>query len=180
MWKRRPQATDRIASLAALAFRKYAPELHRYIARRVREPDAASDLTQDIFERFLQVEDADAVRNPQAYLFGIASHVVREARYRTDRSLVTYDSDAIGAADEMLECSRPDDAAERLSLQQDLRHALLQLPPTHRVVLLLVKRDGYSYEEAAQKMKLSVATVTSYLFEARAKVKMLLAHRTGT
>jgi len=180
VWKHRPKApVDRIASLAALAFRKYAPELHRYIERRVREPETAADLTQDIFERFLQVDDTDAVRNPQAYLFGIASHVVREARYRIDRSLVTFDSDAIDAADEMLVHAWPDDMAERLALQQGLRHALLQLPATHRAVLLLVKRDGYSYEEVAQKIKLSVATVTSYLFEARAKVKMLLEHRTG-
>lgn len=163
--------------MAALAFRKYAAALHRYLARRVREPEAADDLTQEIFERFLQVEDTDAVRNPQAYLFGIASHVVREARYRTERSLVTYDSEAIDTADEMLDHAWPDDAAERLSLQQDLRHALLQLPATQRVVLLLVKRDGYSYEEAARKMQLSVATVASYLFEARAKVKMLLGAR---
>ncbi len=71
----------------------------------------------------------------------------------------------------------PQVRAERLSLEQDLRNALAQLPPTHRAVLLLVKRDGFSYEEAAQKMKLNVSTVTSYLFDARARMKMLLKHR---
>ncbi len=179
MWKRKPKIPNRAASLAALAFRMYAPALYRYVEQRVREPEAARDLTQDIFERFLQVENTDAVRNPQAYLFGIASHVVREARYRTDRSFVSYDSAVLDAAAEMLEHSWPDDTAERLSMQQDLRHALQQLPATHRIVLLLVKRDGYSYEEAARKMQLSVATVTRYLFEARARVKMLLGHRAG-
>src|SRR6267378_6385638 len=84
-----------VARLVALAFRKYAPELHRYIERRMRRPGMAPDLTQDIFERFLQIEDTDVVRNPQAYLYGIASHVVREALFREDQSLVTYDSDAV-------------------------------------------------------------------------------------
>ncbi len=177
MSERKPKTADRVARLAVLAFRKYAPELHRYIERRVREPALAPDLTQDIFERFLQVEDADAVRNPQAYLFGIASHVVREAWFREDRGLVTYDSEAIEKANQSSEHAWPDDAAERLSLEQDLRNALAQLPPTHRAVLLLVKRDGFSYEEAAQKMKLNVSTVTSYLFDARARMKMLLKHR---
>lgn len=179
MAKRGLKLTDGMARLAMLSFRKYAPELHRYIERRVREPDSAPDLTQDIFERFLQVADADAVRNPQAYLFGIASHVVREARYRNDRSLVTYDSNAVAAADEMSEHASPDDTAERLALQEDLRRALAQLPVMHRVVLLLVKRDGFSYEEVAQKTQLTVATVTSYLFEARARMKALLKHRRG-
>jgi DNA-directed RNA polymerase specialized sigma24 family protein len=45
------------------------------------------------------------------------------------------------------------------------------------VVLLLVKRDGLSYEEAALKTRLNVSTVTNYVFEARARVKMLLKDR---
>jgi RNA polymerase sigma-70 factor (ECF subfamily) len=177
--KHEPHTAERLASLAVLAFRKYAPVLHRYIERRIREPNTASDLTQEIFKRFLQVKDMDAVRNPQAYLFGIASHVVREERYRIDRSLVSFDTDAINAADGMIEYASTDDAAERLSLQQDLRAALAQLPPLQRAVLLLVKRDGFSYEETAQKTQLSVATVTGYVFEARARLKMLLKHRRG-
>lgn len=175
--RRTLKTADRFVHRAVLAFRKYAPELHRYVERRVREPETAPDLTQDIFERFLQVKDVDAVRNPQAYLFGIASHVVREARYRTDRNLITYDSEILDAANESLEHAWPDDAAERLALERDLHDALIQLPAMHRVVLLLVKRDGFSYEEAARKTKLSVATVTSYLFEARARLKQLLKHR---
>jgi RNA polymerase sigma factor (sigma-70 family) len=164
-------------SLAALAFRNYAPALHRYIERRMRRPGSALDLTQDIFERFLQIKDADAVRNPQAYLYGIASHVVREALFREDKSLVTYDSDAAEEAGDRLDHALPDDLAERLSLQQDLRRALAALPAMHRVVLLLVKRDGLSYEEAARKTRLTLNTVTNYVFEARARVKMLLKDR---
>src|ERR1700716_145308 len=110
-------------SLAALAFRKYAPALHRYIERRVRRPGTALEMTQDIFERFLQIADADAVRNPQAYLYGIASHVVREALFREEQNLVNFDSDALQEAGEQLEQAIPDDMAERLALEQDLEHA---------------------------------------------------------
>ena len=67
--------------------------------------------------------------------------------------------------------------AERLALQQDLKRALAKLPVMHRVVLLLVKRDGLSYAEAARKTRLNVSTVTNYVFEARARVKMLLKDR---
>src|SRR5580698_7880766 len=95
MSERNAKIAPPIARLAVLAFRKYAPELHRYIERRVRRLASSPDLTQDIFERFLQIDDADAVRNPQAYLYGIASHVVREALFREDRSLVSFDSDAV-------------------------------------------------------------------------------------
>src|SRR5262249_37610678 len=114
-------APQSILGLAALAFRKYAPELHRYVERRMRRPELAQDLTQDIFERFLQVEDTDAVRNPQAYLFGIASHVVREALFREDKSLVTFDSDMVQELDSQLDHALPDDMADRLAVQQELK-----------------------------------------------------------
>ena len=174
---RNPKLDHPLTRLAALAFRKYGPELHRYIERRMRRPGVAPDLTQDIFERFLQIEDADVVRNPQAYLYGIASHVVREAMFREDRSLVTYDSEAVEEAGGRLDHALPDDMAERLALQQDLKRALAELPAMHRTVLLLIKRDGLSYEEAARRTHLNVNTVTTYVFEARARVKMILKDR---
>jgi RNA polymerase sigma factor (sigma-70 family) len=177
MSERNPKIARPGVSLAALAFRKYAPALHRYIERRIRRPGTALDLTQDIFERFLQIKDTDAVRNPQAYLYGIASHVVREALFREDKSLVTYDSEAAEEASERLNQALPDEMAERLSLQQDLKRALAKLPVMHRVVLLLVKRDGLSYVEAARKTRLNVSTVTNYVFEARARIKMMLKDR---
>ncbi|MBS0418355.1 MAG: RNA polymerase sigma factor [Proteobacteria bacterium] len=163
--------------LAALAFRKYAPALHRYIERRMRRPEVAQDLTQDIFERFLQIEDTDVVRNPQAYLFGIASHVVREALFREDQSLVMFDSEAVEEGAQQLDNALPDNVAERLSLQQDLKRALAELPTMHRTVLLLVKRDGLSYEETSRKTRLNVNTVKTYVFEARARVKLILKDR---
>jgi RNA polymerase sigma factor (sigma-70 family) len=102
---------------------------------------------------------------------------VREALFREDKSLVTYDSEATEEASEQLNQTLPDDMAERLSLQQDLKRALAKLPAMHRVVLLLVKRDGLSYAEAARRTRLNVSTVTNYVFEARAKVKMMLKDR---
>jgi RNA polymerase sigma factor (sigma-70 family) len=174
---RNAEVPQPIAKLAGLAFRKYARELHRYIERRMRRGGSPPDLTQEIFERFLKIEDAEAVRNPQAYLYGIASHVVREALFREDQSLVRFDSEAVEAASEHLEHALPDDLAERLGLEQDLAYALGQLPLMQRTVLLLVKRDGLSYEEVASKTRLSISTVTNYVFEARAKIKMLLKDR---
>lgn len=173
MRARKLKPGTKIAKLAVLAFGAYAQELHAYIARRIRTNDAAPDLTQEIFERFLQVKNEDAVRNPQAYLFGIASHVVRETRFREQRQLVAFDSDVIDEIDASLDYATPD-FAEELILRQEVDRALARLPLIHQTILLLVKRDGFSYEEVAQKTDLTVATVTSYLFEARAKIKMML------
>jgi RNA polymerase sigma-70 factor (ECF subfamily) len=65
--------------------------------------------------------------------------------------------------------------AEQIELRQRLDRALQQLPPAHQLVLLLVKRDGLSYTEAASAAGLSVHTIEKYVVEARARLRLLLA-----
>jgi len=48
-----------------------------------------------------------------------------------------------------------------------------QLSAGHRAVLLCVKRDGMSYQEAAQATGFSVHTVEKYLFDALARLRTL-------
>jgi RNA polymerase sigma factor (sigma-70 family) len=78
-------------------------------------------------------------------------------------------------------CESPDEAdnqpgfAEQLELQQRLDHAITKLPPTHRLVVLLIKREGLSYTEAAKTSGLSVHTIEKYLVEARAQLRASLA-----
>jgi RNA polymerase sigma-70 factor (ECF subfamily) len=162
------------APSAGSAFRKYAPALHRYITQRMRHPADAPDLTQEIFERFMQIPQKDAIRDAQAYLYGIAAHLVSEWREREQRRIVTYDSDVMQTAAESLENALPDTMAERFAAEQDLRYALAQLPTMQRAVLLLAKREGLTHEEIAEKTGLLTSTVTNYVCEACAKVKLLL------
>ncbi len=177
MQRTKPAKLTSLTHLATVAFSKYAPALHRYVLRRLRQPEDAPDLTQVIFERFLAVENAELVRNPQAYLFGIASHVVSEYRMREHHNPVTYDSEIVEQAAENLEHATPDNLAERLGAERAINEALACLPDMHRAVLLMVKREGMSYEEAARASKLTVNTIGTYVMEARAKVKAFLEQR---
>ena len=157
-------------------FRRCSPDLHRYVQRRLRRGTDVPDLTQEIFERFLRGDWRAKVRNPQAYLFGIASHVMADAMMAEQRGLVTYDSEASSRAAESLESSVPD-SAESLSFEQELHEALGQLPEAHRAALLLTKRDGMSCKEAALLMNTTEGTVRVYVCEARAQMKILLKRR---
>jgi RNA polymerase sigma factor (sigma-70 family) len=168
------QALNRLEEI----FRRCSPQLHRYIQRRLRRGSDAPDLTQEIFERFLRGDWRAKVRDPQAYLFGIASHVVADARMAEQRDPVTFDSEISGKAAESLRSSVPD-SAENLSFEQELSDALQQLPATHCAALLLTKRDGLTCKEAALRMKTTEGTVRVYVCEARAQLKMLLKRRPG-
>ncbi len=162
------------AQLAKTAFRNHAVELQRFLIRRVNHAQDADDLAQEVFARLLRVRDADLVRTPLAYLLGIATHVVREFRQHKHHERVLFDSDV---ADDL--CENPDPGApagiaERLELQDRLDRALNFLPPTHQLVLLLVKRDGLSYAEAAKSAGRSIHTIEKYLVEARALLRVRL------
>ena len=169
------KASDPAVSTAAAAFNKYAPSLHRYLLRRIRRGADVTDLTQEIFERFLRVTVADSIRNPQAYLFRIASHVVSDALLRDEQTVVTYDSKAADEAAENIDLATPDDMVERMGFAQELQRVLAQLPDRHRAVLLLSVRDGLSHKEVARRTGLSVSTVGLYACEARARIRTILS-----
>jgi RNA polymerase sigma-70 factor (ECF subfamily) len=160
------------AQLAKTAFRNHAVDLQRFLIRRVNHAQDADDLAQEVFARLLRVRDADLVRTPLAYLLGIATHVVREFRQRKHNERVVFDSDVTDDLCEYPEHAAPAGVAERLELQDRLDRALKLLPPTHQLVLLLVKRDGLSYAEAAKAAGLSVHTIEKYLVEARAQLRV--------
>jgi len=132
-----------------------------------------ADLTQEIFARFIQGDWPTRARNPHAYLFGIASNVVADARAAERRDVVTYDSEISNSAGETLTAGGSGDA-DNLELQDELTRALEQLPESHRVALLLTKRDGLSGKEAAARMGIGEASFRVYVCEARAKLRTLL------
>lgn len=162
-------------SLAAAAFRKYSPGLHRYLSRRIRGSADVEDLTQEIFERFLRVTAADSIRNPQAYLFRIASHVVSDSLLEDEKCVVTYDSEAADEQTDNPAVTAPGDMSDQIALSQELHRALSQLPDMQRAVILLAIRDGLSHSEVARKTGLSVSTVGLYVCEARARLRVALS-----
>jgi RNA polymerase sigma factor (sigma-70 family) len=167
--------TESASDLAGTAFRDHAGELQRFLSRRVGQPQDADDLAQEVFARLLRVRNADLVRNPLSYLLGIATHVVREFRQRKQHERVLFDSDLAEVVAEQTETAPAQSMTEQFELRERLDKALKRLPAAHQLVLLLVKRDGLSYTEAAKAAGLSVHTIEKYVVEARARLRVILA-----
>ncbi|MGO9513105.1 MAG: RNA polymerase sigma factor [Steroidobacteraceae bacterium] len=167
--------SESASHLAGKAFRDHAVELQRFLARRVAHAQDADDLAQEVFARLLRVHDAELIRNPLSYLLGIATHVVREFRQRKQHERVLFDSALTEDLCDDPERAAAQSAAEQLELRERLDKALRQLPAAQQLVLLLVKRDGLSYAEAARSAGLSVHTIEKYVVEARARLRVILA-----
>ena len=167
--------TSPAGRFAESIFRGHARDLRRFLLRRVGQSQDADDLAQEVFARLLRVQDVELVCKPLAYLLGIAANVVSEFRQRKQHSPVLFDSEVTDEISANLEERTAQGLAEQLDLKTRLDRAFRQLPPTHRLVLLLVKRDGLSYAEAARTANLSVHTVEKYVVEARASLRVMLA-----
>ena len=160
---------------ATEAFRTYRRQLHRFLMRRLRRPQYVDDLAQEVYERLLRIADEKAVEKPLAYLYGVARHVLADYRIAEEDERACWDHDELD--DEALydcpRCILPDDLGDRLNLQQQIDHAIAQLPATHAAVLLAHKRDGYSYTETAEKLGLSEFTVEKYLVQAKSRLRII-------
>jgi RNA polymerase sigma-70 factor (ECF subfamily) len=154
-------------------FRRCSPDLHAYLRRRLQGSSDAADLTQEIFERFLRGNQTARARDPRAYLFGIASNVVADAKMAREREVVFYDSPAVEDAEDHLPSEDPG-AIRSIALEEELLLAVEKLPDTLRAAILLTKRDGLSCREAALRMGTTEGSVRVYVCEARAQLKMLL------
>jgi len=164
-----------LANAVGAAFLKYAPELHRYVAKRMRNSANAPDLTQEIFELFVRrKERAEVIHNPLAYLFRIAFHVVGTALTDDRKNPVAFDSQLL--ADDLAAHppSSSGDDAEELAVQEDVKAALAKLPKNHLTALLLVEGHGLSYKAAAKLSGFTPNTIASYVMHARAALKLAL------
>ena len=163
-----------VVNFATSTFGQYRRELHRYLMRRLRQPQDVDDLAQEVWERLLHLDDEKCIHKPLAYLYGIASHVLADFRIHDNEIAdAIHRCDRIEDWSEQPACVLPDDLADRLNLQQQIDSALAQLPPTHAAVLLAHKRDGLSYEEVAEKLGLSEHTVAKYVTQSKAAIRTM-------
>jgi RNA polymerase sigma factor (sigma-70 family) len=163
---------------ARAVYERYRQALRQYLVRRVHRPEDIEDLTQEIFELFVRRKDqTKVIRDPMAYLFRIAFHVVGTALAEEQRSPVTLDLQGVPRAADLETGSSSSEDAEELAAQHDMQAALAQLPANYLTALMLVEGQGMSYKEAAKATGFTPSTIAAYVMHARAALKLALDGR---
>src|SRR5262245_26721633 len=106
--------------LTSAAFERYQHELRRFLLRRVPQTQDAGDVLQEVFVRVLSIDRATLIRNPQAYLYGIAAHVAREFRMRSQRERIQFDSEAVTEIAERPRDCTGDELTEGVGLERQI------------------------------------------------------------
>ncbi|MFF8402876.1 RNA polymerase sigma factor [Streptomyces sp. NPDC014846] len=161
--------------LFALLYDRYAPDIHRYAARRLGD-GAADDITADTFLVAFRIRSRyDRTRaNARPWLYGIAGNLIgkqRRAEVRALRAIARTGRDPLAASGDEFWL---EDTDSRIAAQGPLAGALAGLSAPDRHVLLLVAWAELTYQEVAEALDIPIGTVRSRLNRARRKVRTAL------
>lgn len=153
------------------AYMSKRDDLVRFFAARLRSMSAAEDLVQDLYVRVASLEGQEAIENPSAYLYRLASNLMLD-RLRSDRRSGARDSAWVQSQRQELggeaiaeEPSAERSVAGRQRLAQ-LARAIGDLPPKTRRAFELHKLEGMTQEETARALGVSRKTVEKQISSA--------------
>jgi RNA polymerase sigma-70 factor, ECF subfamily len=145
-------------------FRTYNAALVRYLTRRLGDRDWAEEVAQETFVRALRQE---SIVNERAWLFAVATNLVRDearkdARRRQHLSLLAQEE---REREEEIQPTTVEQAQEAAFA----RNAVDALAERDRLALLM-KEEGLNYGEIAEALDLSPGSVGTTLSRARRRL----------
>ncbi|HOX07354.1 MAG TPA: sigma-70 family RNA polymerase sigma factor [Planctomycetota bacterium] len=160
--------------------------LYRTALRMARNPDEAEDLVQETFMKaFRSFATFEPETNFRAWLFKILtnSYINRYRKQQVNPARTSLEdigaflaSDEAGeAAMEPAEAPAMVEAAMDERFDQEVKHALDELPEEFRQVVVMALVEGMSYKEIAGALECPLGTVMSRLYRGR----QLLRRRLG-
>jgi RNA polymerase sigma-70 factor (ECF subfamily) len=137
-----------------------------YLSRMTGDRQAADDLLQEAYYRFLRARtNMDSEGDRRAYLFRIATNLARDRHRRSAHAPVV----PLGTRD----VGSDRDAAATES-RADLDRAMGRLRPRERALLWLAYGVGQPHTEIAGALGVATGSVKPLLFRARRKLAALL------
>lgn len=139
-------------------------QLQKYLYWQVKSKEIAEDLAQETYVRFLRQTQGNRIIDLNAFLFTIATNLVRDYQ----RGLKRQQTREVVALDEEIPDVKPTTeeivAADCLGAQ--LEHAIKTLPDKTREIFLLYRADELKYKDIAQKLDISERSVEYHIRQA--------------
>ena len=149
--------------------------LWAYLSRLTGNPDAADDLLQETYYRFLRAQgryESEAHRRNS--LFRIATNLARDGWRRGAHARLVPLPDAAQG-----ELRAQVDVAGDAQRRTDLARAMLQLTPRERAMLWLAYAHGSSHRDIASTVGVKAGSVKLLLFRARRKLAVVIRNEEG-
>ena len=158
-----PGRSQRIAEWA----RSWNAGLTRYLRRRLPERIDPEDLAQEVYVRLLRVEQLEHIKEPQAYLYRVASNVAAEWRMRAVHAKPHSDAEL----DSLVSTATPESLLDDAQFAAQLDSALQTMTPMVRAVVYLKLREDMSHEEIANHLGITQRMVRRMLTTGYAQLR---------
>ncbi len=155
----------------AQLYRRRQASVYRFALQMSGSKSIAEDVTQEVFLFLIrQGHVFDPARGAlSAFLLGVArNHVLRRLRVEHLLSPLAEDGDEDGAGFQVTTDLCPLEDLTRAETIENVRKAVLSLPPKYREVVVLCELQDVSYAETGEILGCAIGTVRSRLHRARA------------
>jgi RNA polymerase sigma-70 factor (ECF subfamily) len=162
-----------------LLLAQYGQPIYSLIARSLRDPADAADVTQEVFVKvFRNISSFHGESSLRTWIYRIALHEASNQRRwwsRHKKQELTIDA-PIGNNEDETFCladalattdASPYDAAANSQMRERVACALRTLPKAFREVVVLREIEGFGYEEIAEMLQVNLGTVKSRLTRGR-------------
>jgi RNA polymerase sigma-70 factor (ECF subfamily) len=159
---------------------RYQRRLFGLVRHYIRSAVEVEDIVQDTFlKAFSRLETFQQSSAFYTWLYRIAVNTILDFMKRQGRSPIraVEDPEAVsGSIDETTERKsiRPDARLEQAEISEITRSVMDELPEIFRTVLVMRELEQMRYQDIADVLQVSIGTVESRLFRARARFKKRL------
>jgi RNA polymerase sigma-70 factor (ECF subfamily) len=170
----------------ALLIAQYSQPVYSMIARSLRDPADAADVTQEVFVKvFRHIGSFHGDASLRTWIYRIALHEASNQRRwwsRHKRQEMTLDAQQENDEGECY-ClgdtlassgDSPLQSAEHSEAKEQVAAALRTIPEAFRTVVILREIEGFGYEEIAEMLNVHLGTVKSRLTRGRAALREAL------
>ena len=152
-------------------FNKYFSRIYRLALQTCKSPEAAEDLTQEIFIKYWESSQTSQVIHKEKFLYTIAKRTaIDQLRKDISRDLIL--STTTEAVQENFE-ALPDEGDEEIEKKNEIEQKLSliariaeQMPKGRLQIFKLRWEEGLSVKEIAERLDLSLSTVNIQLRKA--------------
>jgi RNA polymerase sigma-70 factor (ECF subfamily) len=147
-------------------YERTARPLWVYLSRIAGDRQAADDLLQETYYRFLRAhQNWESESHRRAYLYRIATNLVRDRHRRA----LTQPA-ALCEANSATLASRDESIADATARHADLQRAMARLKPRERALLWLAYAQEHPHSEIAETLGVATGSVKLLLFRARRRL----------
>ncbi|MBQ7777566.1 MAG: RNA polymerase sigma factor [Oscillibacter sp.] len=141
------------AALFHQVYERYGPALYRFCLLQLKNPADAEDALQEVFlKRLYRSPEFASTEHERRWLFRVALNQCRDELRRSRRTEVPLEAAALSAMPQE---------------ERDILHQVAALPEKLRTVIHLHYYEGYTVEELAQLLGVSVSAVKMRLKRGR-------------